>query len=111
MVRSSVRRVAGDVFGGYDQDGWFDEVFAADGSVRPHYEDVVGRLRAFSPTELARRERLRDEAFRAAGITFTVYGEDEGVERTFPMDLFPRVIPSQEWAEIEAGLVQRVTAL
>ena len=106
-----MRRVAGDVFGGYEQEGWFDEVFAADGSVRPHYEDVVARLRSFSPTELARRERLRDEAFRAAGITFTVYGEDEGVERTFPMDLFPRVIPADEWATIEAGLVQRVTAL
>ena len=103
--------MAADVFRGYEHGGFFDEVFDADGAVRPHYEDVVTRIRRLSPAELSRRERLRDEAFRAAGITFTVYGEEQGVERTFPMDLMPRVIPSTEWAAIEAGLVQRVTAL
>ena len=54
---------------------------------------------------------MRDAAFRQAGITFTVYGEGEGVERTFPMDLVPRIIPADEWAHLEEGLVQRVTAL
>ena len=111
MARTYPAAVTADVFRGYEQSGFFDEVFAADGTVRPHYEDVVGRIRRLSSTELSRRERLRDDAFRAAGITFTVYGEDEGVERTFPMDLVPRVIPADEWASIEAGLIQRVTAL
>jgi uncharacterized circularly permuted ATP-grasp superfamily protein len=100
-----------DVFHGYDTEGFFDEVFAEGGKVRPHYEDLVHRLAELSSEEMARRERLRDDAFRAAGITFTVYGEDEGVERTFPMDLVPRIIPADEWAHIEAGLVQRITAL
>lgn len=103
--------MAADVFRGYEQDGYFDEVFSADGTVRSHYQDVVARMRSLSSVELARRERLRDDAFRAAGITFTVYGEDEGVERTFPMDLVPRVIPADEWDTIERGLIQRVTAL
>ncbi|MEA3018637.1 MAG: hypothetical protein QOI47_161 [Actinomycetota bacterium] len=103
--------MAADVFRGYSQQGFFDEVFGADGTVRGHYEDVVARLRMLSPGELGRRERLRDDAFRTAGITFTVYGEDEGVERTFPMDLVPRVIPADEWAVVEAGLIQRVTTL
>jgi uncharacterized circularly permuted ATP-grasp superfamily protein len=111
MPRAYPAAVPADVFRGYEQAGWFDEVFSADGTVRSHYEDVVARIRRLSSTELARRERLRDDAFRAAGITFTVYGEDEGVERTFPMDLMPRVIPADEWATIEAGLIQRVTAL
>ena len=78
--------------------GFFDEVFADDGSVRPHYAALVKRLGELTPDELARRERLRDDAFRSQGITFTVYGEEEGVERTFPMDLLPRVIPADEWA-------------
>jgi uncharacterized circularly permuted ATP-grasp superfamily protein len=99
------------LFDGYQGDGFFDEVFAEDGAVRAHYQDLVSRLRTFSSDELSRRERLRDSAFRSAGITFTVYGEDEDVERTFPMDLLPRIIPAAEWAEIERGLVQRVTAL
>ncbi|MFP4148113.1 MAG: circularly permuted type 2 ATP-grasp protein, partial [Nitriliruptoraceae bacterium] len=61
--------------------------------------------------ELARRERVRDALFRTAGITFTVYGDEAGEERTFPMDLLPRLIPAQEWAQVEAGVAQRVTAL
>jgi uncharacterized circularly permuted ATP-grasp superfamily protein len=100
-----------DLFDGYLPESFFDEVFTADGAVRPHYEEHVARLRVFTPRELARREQLRDVAFRSAGITFTVYGEDEGVERTFPMDLLPRIIPGDEWTTIEEGLIQRVTAL
>jgi uncharacterized circularly permuted ATP-grasp superfamily protein len=106
-----VRSVTADLFEGYAPEAFFDEVFNEDGVVRPHYEDLVARLRSFTSKELTRRERLRDTAFRSAGITFTVYGEEDGVERTFPMDLLPRIIPADEWREIEVGLIQRVTAL
>ena len=101
----------GELFDGYDHVGFFDEAFDADGDVRGHYRALVKRLAELAPDDLRMRERLRDEAFRTAGITFTVYGEGEGIERTFPMDLLPRLIPSDEWEHIESGLVQRVTAL
>ncbi len=99
------------MFDGYATEGFFDEAYAADGRTRPHYDGLINQLDAFPPGELNRRERIRDEAFRTAGITFTVYGESEGVERTFPMDLLPRLIPADEWATVEAGLIQRVTVL
>ena len=44
-------------------------------------------------------------------MTFTVYADDAGTERIFPFSLIPRVIDAEEWARLEAGLVQRVTAL
>lgn len=99
------------LFTDYDTEGFFDEAHGDGGSARPHYEALIAQMSAFPPAELERREKLRDEAFRTAGITFTVYGESEGVERTFPMDLVPRLIPSDEWATVEAGLAQRVTVL
>ena len=99
------------LFDGYEPGAFHDEVFLGTGEVRPHYAQLVERLSELPAAELARRERLRDNAFRTAGITFTVYGDDGGLERTFPMDLVPRVIPADEWAHLEAGLVQRVTAL
>ncbi len=95
---------------GYDQGGFFDEVVDGSGEVRPHYRTLIERLKGMSPDDLARRERLRDQLFRSQGITFTVYGDDEGVERTFPMDLVPRIIPAGEWEAIEQGVIQRVTA-
>ena len=99
------------LFAEYDTEGFFDEAHGPEGRPRPHYEALIGQLDEFGSGELARREQLRDEAFRTAGITFTVYGESEGVERTFPMDLLPRLIPADEWETVERGLVQRVTVL
>ena len=31
---------------------------------------------------------------------------EEGIERVWPMDPVPRIIPADEWRQIEAGLVQ-----
>ena len=45
------------------------------------------------------------------GITFTVYGDEEGTERIFPFDVVPRIITHDTWAPIERGLMQRVEAL
>lgn len=106
----------GDWFDEYATDGFHDEVVDADGSVRAHYRRLADALGTLTPEDLARAERRRTAAFRTQGITFTVYGDDEddpgaGIERTFPMDLVPRVIPSDEWTHLERGLVQRVTAL
>ena len=57
------------------------------------------------------RQRAADVAFLTQGITFTVYGQSEGVERIFPFDLLPRLVTASEWATIERGLVQRITAI
>ena len=62
----------------------------------------------------ARREEA-EVIFRRVGITFAVYGDKDedgaGTERLIPFDLIPRIIPAHEWARMEQGLVQRVTAL
>ena len=89
----------------------FDEAFERDGSVRPLYEAIVARFSGMDAADLRRREAIIEEEFRRQGITFTVYGDSKGTERTWPMDLFPRLIAAAEWREIERGLAQRVTAL
>ncbi|PYM58889.1 MAG: hypothetical protein DMD77_06480 [Candidatus Rokuibacteriota bacterium] len=99
------------VFRDYDAKSFFDEVFEPDGSPRLHYADIVQRIGSLSPVEFGRRRALADLTFRNQGITFTVYGDESGTERTFPLDLCPRVIPADEWARLEAGLIQRVRAL
>ncbi len=93
----------------------YDEMSAAGGAVREHYRTYERWLQS-QPAETMRSRR--DEAemiFRRVGITFAVYGaKDEdgaGTERLIPFDLIPRIIPQQEWTEMEAGLRQRVTAL
>ncbi len=45
------------------------------------------------------------------GVRFGIYKDGTFKEQLFPFDPIPRVISKQEWDEIDAGLVQRVTAL
>ncbi len=83
--------------------------------VRAHYEAYAQWL-SKQPDDVMRARREEAEMiFRRVGITFAVYGaKDEdgsGTERLIPFDLIPRIIPAHEWASMEQGLVQRVTAL
>lgn len=89
----------------------YDEIFASRNEPRPHYRELLAILGEFDEREIPRRERLQKLSLLNQGITFAVYGEKEGVERIFPFDFVPRIIPHDEWREIEAGLIQRVTAL
>ena len=98
-------------FTNYQLSGAYDEMFDADGSTRGHYEALFQRLLELPPDELKQRQQAADLSFLHQGITFTVYGNDEGTERIFPYDLLPRIIPADEWDVIERGLVQRITAL
>jgi uncharacterized circularly permuted ATP-grasp superfamily protein len=89
----------------------YDEMFDEAGRHRPHYAGIHERLCAL-PMELWReRQHAADVSFLTQGITFTVYGRAEGVERIFPFDLLPRLVTAAEWGTIERGLIQRVTAL
>ena len=89
----------------------YDEAFDRTAAPRQHYRALVSTLESFTLPEIDRRERLQKIALVDQGITFTVYGEKDGIERIFPFDFVPRIIPAREWERIEAGLVQRVTAL
>ncbi|MCZ2496289.1 circularly permuted type 2 ATP-grasp protein [Xylophilus sp. Kf1] len=97
----------------------FDEMYATlppePGQVRDHYKTYDRWLAQQPPDTMLRRRSEAEVIFRRVGITFAVYGaKDEdgsGTERLIPFDLIPRIIPAHEWARMERGLVQRVTAL
>ncbi len=88
---------------------------AAAGEVREHYRPYAKWLARQNAEVMQARREEAEMIFRRVGITFAVYGaKDEdgaGTERLIPFDLIPRIIPAQEWARMEKGLVQRVTAL
>jgi uncharacterized circularly permuted ATP-grasp superfamily protein len=97
--------------GRYEPGAFFDEMFEAPGRPRPHYRVLAEQLSALSVEEFEERRHGVDVSFLNQGIGFTVYGQEDGLERIFPFDLIPRVIPRDEWLQIERGLVQRVRAL
>ena len=99
------------LFGDYPLDHAFDEMREGSGEVRPHYRALAETLASLPPDELQRCKQSAELSFLTQGITFTVYGREEGTERIFPYDLVPRLVTAPEWDRIERGLTQRITAL
>ena len=86
-------------------------MFKSPGVPRSHYQALFRTLLELPGEELRKSQQAADLSFLHQGITFTVYGNEQGTERVFPNDLLPRIIPGAEWQRIEAGLTQRITAL
>jgi uncharacterized circularly permuted ATP-grasp superfamily protein len=89
----------------------FNEMIAPNGATRAHYRAFSDWLKMMPPAYLAQKRAEADDAFHRYGITFAVYGQEEGKERLIPFDIIPRIIPADEWATLQKGLAQRVTAL
>ncbi len=89
----------------------WNELFAADGTPRPAAVALASMLEALGPAELQVRQDTADLDILTMGITFTVYSDGKGIDRAWPFDVIPRVFAADEWARIEAGLVQRLSAL
>ena len=90
---------------------FYDELLAAPGKPRASADELCHMLARFSAEELADRKTAAEIAIRTMGITFTVYSEGAMIDRAWPFDIVPRIIPANEWRKTEAGLKQRVQAL
>ena len=99
--------LVGDLLDDYDSRSSWDEMLDRAGQPRTPYRALCDALRTLSADDFAARCASRDRNLRDQGITFSFSGE----ERPFPLDLVPRVLCAEEWAVIEAGVVQRVRAL
>ena len=86
-------------------------MYPSEGAARAHYQRYAEWLAAQPAERLAQKRAEADALFHRVGITFAVYGQEEGAERLIPFDIVPRVLPVEEWARLEAGLKQRVKAL
>jgi uncharacterized circularly permuted ATP-grasp superfamily protein len=107
---NSRHELNGELFGHYQLTG-FDEMFVGPSIPRGHYRALSKRLANWAVSDLERRHKVADLMMRNQGITFTVYGRDQGVERIIPFDPIPRLVSPDEWERLERGLKQRVRAL
>ncbi len=90
----------------------YHEFYRDDFEPREHYRPLWEHIRRTGQSALAEKAHEAHLALHTEGVTFTVYGDtDAGIERVWPLDIVPRIIPAVEWAPIEAGLKQRVRAL
>jgi uncharacterized circularly permuted ATP-grasp superfamily protein len=95
----------------YETDGFYDEMFDAEGGVRLEAKLLLETLASLEDGQLKRCQMAAERLLIQLGITFNVYGDSAGTERAFPFDLIPRIIQAREWDWIERGLKQRITGL
>ena len=99
----------GRLLAGYDPGGFYCEMTSDRGAAA--IAAVVERLGAMETDDLRRRAADAERELYNLGITFTVYSEKDAIDRILPFDLLPRILTAAEWATIERGVEQRVTAI
>ncbi len=101
-----------NLFSSYDKlPNTWDEMYNDNAEFRVQYEQFVEYLKNTSPEKLSTKEELAKQLFMSQGVTFTVYNNNEGIEKIFPFDIVPRIITAEEWDKIERGIKQRLKAL
>src|SRR5690606_24832909 len=101
-----------NLFSSYNQlPSTWDEMYCSYSKIRSHYEGFIEYLKNTSPDKLTKKEELSKQLFMSQGVTFTVYSDNEGIEKIFPFDIVPRIITANEWEKIERGIKQRLKAL
>jgi uncharacterized circularly permuted ATP-grasp superfamily protein/uncharacterized alpha-E superfamily protein len=89
----------------------YDEMVDADGAVRPHWRYLAEAIATLGLPALHDRWRDTRRLLRESGATYNVYGDPHGLERLWQLDPIPMLVSSDEWREIEWGLMQRAELL
>jgi uncharacterized circularly permuted ATP-grasp superfamily protein len=89
----------------------FDEMHGLRNGLRKAYRTYQEWLDTMPHERLLEKHQQADLIFRRLGVTFSVYGSEEGVERLIPFDVIPRILDAEEWKTVGPGVCQRVRAI
>lgn len=96
----------------YKSAGFFDEIIAPNGAPRAGAGFLTSHFASLRDGDLRELRAVAELSIVNMGITFSVYSEKGGsIDRAWPFDIIPRIIPFDEWQRVEQGLAQRVIAL
>jgi len=93
------------------QEGRYDELLAAAGQPRPHWDAFLKALAQRQGPDIGDTLSLMEREIRENGITYNVYADPQGADRPWEVDPLPLLIAPAEWDEIEAGIAQRADLL
>ena len=93
------------------QPGSFDEMLDEARAPRAHWRSILDNLAGETPEIMARRLEMVQRQIRENGVTYNVYNDAKGIQRPWDLNFLPFILPEKEWAEIEAGVMQRATLL
>jgi uncharacterized circularly permuted ATP-grasp superfamily protein/uncharacterized alpha-E superfamily protein len=89
----------------------YDEILSGPDSLRPQFEPFVRSIEAIGRHELASRWENAKRTLRDNGVTYNVYGDPQGTDRPWELDMMPLIISAAEWSFLERALIQRTRLL
>ncbi|MCG5242109.1 circularly permuted type 2 ATP-grasp protein [Azospirillum doebereinerae] len=106
----------GSLFGEADAIGYgagqvYDEMVTGQGRLRPHWQTFMSTLGPLDADLMAVRWEEARRLLHQNGVTYNIYGDPKGMERPWPLDMMPLLLPAHEWKAIESGLIQRASLL
>lgn len=111
-MASAAPKTAPNLFAEYRLDpGVADELFDAQGEMRPVWRRFVERFSRLSPAEVAARFERGNQYLRDAGVFYRQYSNDPLTEREWPLSHLPVILHEREWEQICEGLAQRADLL
>jgi uncharacterized circularly permuted ATP-grasp superfamily protein len=91
--------------------GYYDEMVAAEGSLRPHWRPLIEPLEEMGEAGFVRRWREGQRLIHENGTTYNVYSDPQNTDRPWPLDPLPLVLDTAEWSSIAAAIAQRAKLL
>lgn len=87
-----------------------DEVYAPDGQMHSHWSYLLNTLETLGSEALQSRQHKARQILRDDGATYNIYPDkpfSKAGANTWNLDLVPFLISSEEWGQIEAGILER----
>jgi uncharacterized circularly permuted ATP-grasp superfamily protein/uncharacterized alpha-E superfamily protein len=101
-----------DLFANYAATaGVYDEMFAAPGVVRPHWQRFAAAINQLGAHELTRRWDQARRLIHENGISYNAYGDTRDHARPWAFGALPLLVAADEWGVISASLQQRARLL
>jgi uncharacterized circularly permuted ATP-grasp superfamily protein/uncharacterized alpha-E superfamily protein len=89
----------------------FDELLDEHQQPRAHWQGMLNSLSRESVSSMNQRLDDVGNQIRENGVTYNVYGDAKGRQRPWDLNLLPMILPHDEWASLEAAVIQRATVL
>lgn len=101
----------------------FDEMVTGQGTIRPHWQPLMAAMSGLGASGLTERAERGRQFLEDEGVTYNLYelpnqparGREIAPplpeQRPWRLDPVPVLLSGEEWAQIEAGLIQRATLI
>ncbi len=83
-----------------------DEAYDADGHIRPYWRYLLHSLEALGQDTIEQRQKKARRILRDDGATYKIYDEPDA-NQSWQLNPVPLLINSDEWNQIETGLIER----